>query len=556
MNGKTAIPKLLVPITKKLISLFKRGDWRMGLRPCYQTKTAPCQANCPAGNDIRGWLALLKTGQVKEAAELIQKTNPFPGVCGFICPRFCEANCNRKDFDEAVAVNKLENNLGLLRLTLSNELESVPSGPSRTGLEPVLKKQGSKIAVIGSGPTGLSCAWQLLRAGYQVTIFEKESRPGGMLTQAIPEFRLPREWAEAEINLILKSGAELKTGTEIGKDITLDRLQAEYDAVFIATGAHKSRKLNIPGENESNGVVHGLNFLKNIEVFKPMFGKEIWRLVVIGGGNTAIDAARSAKRFGVDFVTVVYRRSEEEMPAEKSEVSEAKKEGVEFIFLASPEMLRGGSPIKELTLRKMNLGEPDESGRKKPVPTNEKSLIGANMIVSAIGEEPDLDEIIGPFSEKSAEEKQTAVEIMESQGIFIGGDCLTGPSYVAQAIGQGRQAAEKITAYLEGRPYEKPASPPVVLAKDLNFAYFAPECRCNEKDSLAFINKEARRCMSCGLCPQDPEVCKNCWQFCPDAAVEFKHGKFHINLDYCKGCLICSEECPRHVVNIEEEKKE
>jgi formate dehydrogenase major subunit len=547
MSEKTAAPKLLVPITKKLINVFKRGDWRMGLKPCYQTKTAPCQANCPAGNDIRGWLALLKNGRVKEAAELIQKTSPFPGVCGFVCPRLCEANCNRRDFDEAVAVNRLENKLGLLRLALLENQELELSRASKT--------QSSKIAVIGSGPAGLSCAWQMLRAGYRVTIFEKESQPGGMLTQAIPEFRLPRKWAEAEINLILKSGAELKTGAAIGKNITLDQLQAEYDAVFIATGAHKSRKLNIPGEAESDGIVYGLNFLKNIEIFRPIFGKEIWRVVVVGGGNTAIDAARSAKKFGVDFVTVVYRRNEEEMPAQKSEVEEVKKEGVEFVFLAAPEMIRAGTPIKELTLRKMTIGEPDESGRKKPMPTNERLLIGANLIIPAIGEESDLDEIIGAFSEKSAEEKQAAIEMMESQGIFVGGDCLTGPSYVAQAIGQGRQAAEKIAAYLEGRDYEKPASPPVVLAENLNLAYFAPEHRCEEKDFFNFIRKETGRCLSCGLCPQDPAICKNCWQFCPDAAVEFKDGKFHINLDYCKGCLICSQECPRRVVNIEEEKK-
>ncbi len=542
-HPRNSVPlKLLAPITKKLMNVFKRGDWRMGFRPRYQTKTAPCQANCPAGNDIRGWLTLFKKGQVKEATELIQKTSPFPGVCGFVCPRFCEANCNRKDFDEAVAVNKLENKLGLGRLALSDmdelELPRAPKNPS------------SKIAVIGSGPAGLSCAWQLLRAGYQVTIFEKESRPGGMLTLAIPEFRLPKECAEVEINLILKSGAELKTGVEIGKDIAIDQLQAEYDAIFIAAGAHKNRVLDIPGSAESGGIAYGLNFLKNIEFFKPMFGKSIWRLVVIGGGNTAIDAARSAKRFGVDFVTVVYRRSEEEMPAQKSEVEEAKKEGIEFMFLSAPETIRGGALIKELRLRKMALGEPDETGRKRPVPTSECSVIGANLIVPAIGEEPDLDGIIGPFSEKSAEEKQRSVEMMESQGIFVGGDCLTGPSYVAQAIGQGREATEKIIAYLEGRVYEKPASLPLVYAKDLNLNYFEPAERQSEPQ------KEAERCLSCGLCPQNPEICKNCWQFCPDAAVEFKDGKFEINLDYCKGCLICSEECPRRVVNIEEEKKE
>lgn len=536
---KVKMPKLLVPITRELMNIFKRGDWRMGLKPSYQAKTAPCTANCPAGNDIRGWLSFLKKGQIKQAAELIQETSPFPGVCGFICPHSCETNCNRRELDEAIAINELEMFLGAWRLIYSN-----------LKIESVKRWREEKIAVIGSGPAGLSCAWQILRAGYKVTIFEKSSVVGGMITQAIPRFRLPLMISEEEINRILQLGAEVKTGIEIGKDITLDQLHAEYDAVFIATGAHKSRKMIIVGENY---VIPGLEFLKDIEIWEktPPTLKDYRRVVVIGGGNTAIDAARSAKKFGVEFVTVVYRRSEEEMPAQKSEVEEAKKEGINFIFLTAPEEIRNINEIvKTLVCRKMNLGELDESGRRKPVPTNEKIHFGVNMIISAIGEEPDLDGIIGQFSDKSVEEKQSAIEIMESQGIFLGGDCLTGPSYVAQAIGQGREAAEKIIAYFSGKVYQKPEKPPVVSSNDLNLVYLQKLERQND------LKKEASRCISCGLCPEDPEICKNCWQFCPDAAIEFKNGKFEINLDYCKGCLVCSQECPRHVVNVEEEKKE
>ncbi len=542
MNKESKTLKLLVPITRGLMNVFKRGDWRMGLKPSYQTKTAPCQANCPAGNDIRGWLALLKSNQIEKALTLILKTSPFPVTCGFICPHSCETNCNRRELDEAVAINELEMILGAWGLIYSNPK-----------IEPAKRWHKKKTAVIGSGPAGLSCAWQMLRAGYKVTIFEKSSKIGGMLTQAIPRFRLPLTISEEEINRILQLGAEIKTGVEIGKDLTIDQLQTEYDAVFIAAGAHKSRKMVIPGEN-GNFVIPGLVFLKKINEYRDAWKnilKTHWRVVVIGGGNIAIDAARSAKKYGSEIVTVVYRRSEEEMPAQKSEVEEAKKEGISFVFLAAPEEIRRTNQlIREIVFRKMTLGEPDESGRKKPVPTNETILVGATLIISAVGEEPDLDGIIGPFGNKSAEEKQIAIEIMESQGIFLGGDALTGPSYVAQAIGQGREAAEKIIAYFSGLTYQKPEKPPTVSSKDLNFAYFRKLERQND------LKKEASRCMSCGLCPQNPEICKNCWQFCPDAAVEFKDSKFKINLDYCKGCLICSQECPRHVVNIEEEKKE
>jgi formate dehydrogenase beta subunit len=546
-DEKVKMPKLLVPITTGLMDIFKRGDWRMGLKPSYQTKTPACQANCPAGNDIRGWLTLLKRGDFRGAFELIEKTNPFPVVCGFICPHPCEQNCNRRELDEAIAIKDCETIVGWVRALDRKDVVS-----------PLPRQFKERIAIVGSGPAGMSCAWQLLQKGYRVTIFEKSSKIGGMLTQAIPRFRLPEMIVQGDINIILKLGAEVKTNVEIGKDLTLDQLHAEYNAVFIATGAHKSKKLDIPGEEDrSTWLWSGLDILKSIasdgtgEDVKRVFFRNHWRVVVIGGGNTAIDAARSAKKYGSEIVTVVYRRSEEEMPAQKEEVEEAKKEGINFIFLAAPEEIRGGSQlIKEIVFRKMILGEPDVSGRKKPIPTREKMSVGATLIISAIGEEPDLDPIIGPFNGKTAEEKQTIIGTMESQGIFIGGDALTGPSYVAQAIGQGREAAEKIIAYFSGKVYQKPEKPAVVSSNDLNLAYF------QKLEKQSEPKKEASRCLSCGLCPQDPEVCKNCWQFCPDVAIEFKNGRYCINLDYCKGCLICSQECPRHVVNIEEEKKE
>ncbi|MDP1629209.1 MAG: FAD-dependent oxidoreductase, partial [bacterium] len=470
---RNSVPlKLLVPITKKLIDVFKRGDWRMGLRPSYQTKTAPCQQSCPAGNDIRGWLALIRKGNYRTALELLLKTNPLPMVCGTICHHPCEANCNRKDFDEAIAIKESELMFGWLRMTFL----LLTDGATITITSP--PKQKEKIAVVGSGPAGLSCAWQLLNRGYKVTIFEKSEKLGGMLTQAIPEFRLPPEDVKLEIEKIVNLGAEIKTNAYVGVKPTIDELQAEFDAVLIAAGAHKNRKLNITGESEKTAiagmdlefpnVVPGLEFLKDIKIWKKLLGKKFWRVVVIGGGNTAIDAARSAKKYGSEIVIVVYRRSEEEMPAQKSEIKEAKKEGINFIFLAAPELIRNNQIVKEITFRKMTLGEPDQSGRKKPVKTNETILVGATLIISAIGEEPDLDPIIGPFNGKTAEEKKEALEIMESQGIFIGGDALTGPSYVAQAIGQGRETAEKIICYLRGQPYQRPEISMPVSAKDLN----------------------------------------------------------------------------------------
>lgn len=522
----------------------RTGSWRY-LRPVYSEKIAPCKNACPLGNDIPRILSLVSEGRYEDAWRLFRETSPLPGVCGRVCYHPCESFCNRKNLDEALSIASLERFVADACFDLEDQ---IPERPRRS----------EKIAIVGSGPAGLTCAYFLARDGYAVTVFEAASQPGGMLRLGIPPYRLPREVLDREIALIARWGVEFRTNTKIGQDISLEKLWEQHDAVFIATGAHQSRALNIPGEEFA---LTGLEFLKAVNAGKTVnIGK---RVLVIGGGNTAMDCARTALRLGAQPV-IVYRRTREEMPAIAEEIEEAEHEGAQFEFLAAPVAIHNLNGRLEVQCIRMKLGEPDASGRRRPVPIpGSDFVLRTDAVLKAVGEEPDLS-----FLAERLETSEGIVltrSMLERAGVFLGGDAQTGPSTVAQAMRSGKEAAQAIQRFLRGE--RKPKAVKLEEALRVNFTYFThaprvptPQLPVSERISNFAETKraisaeqaraEAQRCFSCGVCNQ----CDNCWVFCPDAAIVRVNGSYEVNYDFCKGCGVCAEECPRNVISLVEEE--
>jgi NADPH-dependent glutamate synthase beta subunit-like oxidoreductase len=414
--------------------------------------------------------------------------------------------------------------------------------------------QPEKIAVVGAGPAGLSCAYHLARMGYGVTVFESFAKPGGMLRYGIPKYRLPRRVLDAEIQKILDLGVELRTNFTIGKDITLDELRRQYQAIFVGIGAHKGYKLGVEGEDAPN-VLTGTEFLNRVNSgdHVEVGGK----VVVIGGGDTAIDAARVCKRLGAE-VTILYRRTRKEMPAIEPEIAGAEEEGVKIEYLAAPVgILRDNGTARGLRCIRMELGEPDASGRRRPVPKPGSEFeTEAATIIAAISQEPNFDGFVGLGDSKSwikaNEWGETGMD-----GVFAGGDDV-GLGLVSIAIGQGRFAAEAIDARLRGKELRKPERPPVIQADKLKLDWYPAaerherhhvplparamdtevEIGLTEEEALA----EAKRCMSCGLCMD----CETCWMYCTNNAfVRLPKGEhYKVKLELCNGCKKCAEACP------------
>ncbi len=558
----------------------KTGSWRY-LRPRFENKIPPCNEGCPAGQDIEGAMVLIGKGKYLEAWDLFKEENPLPGVCGRVCFHPCERVCNRGEFDEAVSINALERFLADMA--------------SKRGRRVFVKreKRPEKVAVVGSGPAGLACAYHLSRMGYPVTIFEALPVLGGMLRVGIPEYRLPKKVLEEEIDQILELGVKAELNTRIGEEFFAKDLEG-YPAVFLAMGSHRSKSLGIPGEDVP-GMMSGLEFLRNVNLGKEVnLGK---RVAVIGGGNTAFDAARTALRLGAKPF-ILYRRTREEMPAFPSEILEAEEEGIEISYLISPVgLIAENGRLTRLECLKNRLGPPDEDGRRLPVAVKDSNFsLEVDQVIAGIGEETDLSFLpkkIGVKGQTILTDERGATK---QKGVFAGGDIIHQPRTVVHAIGSGKRAALFIDCVLRKKEWEGfleavrigergtlsmkrylqeehervPFSTRTVCFKDLNQDYFEHQKRRKgskikvgkrgssfEEVNVGFPEEtavvEAGRCFNCGVC----NLCDNCYIFCPDLAVQ-KQGEDEPNLidyDHCKGCGICVEECPRHALVMEEEKR-
>jgi len=543
------MPPMAVSLADTRIN--KTGGWRY-LKPVYEEKLAPCRVACPAGTDWPRVLTLLAEQRTAEAWQRIKAENPLPGVCGRVCFHPCETACNRKHLDEAVSIQALERFIADAFLDLRPDAARVAC-------------RGQRVAIVGSGPAGLSCAYFLAQDGYSVTIYEAESKPGGMLRVGIPPYRLPREVLEKEIQDITALGVQFQLKTRIGFDVDLEKLWQSHDALFIATGAHRSRPLHIRGEEQA-GVITGLDFLKAVNAGRRIHLGQ--RVFVIGGGNTAMDAARTALRLGAT-PTVVYRRTRAEMPAISEEIEQAEHEGIEFVFLAAPQAIRRSNGGLQVTFSKMELGKPDESGRRQPrvIPGSE-FVREADSLITAVGEEPELSFLTESVETSAGIVMSHPKNVLEREGIFLGGDAQRGPSTVIEAIASGKEAARAIRRYLRKERVKREHKAEEAVFERLHVEHFPSQGRApapylpiaqrirdfsEVKGSLSQEDAvtEAKRCFSCGVC----NFCDNCRVFCPDVAISRRNGGYEVNLEYCKGCGICAQECPRGVISLAEEDR-
>jgi NADPH-dependent glutamate synthase beta subunit-like oxidoreductase len=574
---KSASEMPMISISLGDMDWNKTGAWR-AQRPLYEDKTPPCSAACPVGNDIVAFIQKIGQGDFEGAWNLIKEENPFPGICGRVCFHPCESKCNRGDYDEPIAIHALERFVSDFAANLDKKIEKVPGD------------RKEKIAIIGSGPAGMSCAYHLAKLRYDVTVFESSSLAGGMLRSGIPSYRLPKNILGREISNIEALGVEIRTGIPFGENLTLEDLK-DYQALFIATGAHRAKGIHIPGE-KGRRVFSGLDLLRKISLDEKV--KLGDRIAIIGGGNTAVDVARSVIRMGKK-ATILYRRSKEEMPAFEDEIVEAIEEGVKIRYLVNPIRIQQKDSMKRLECLRMELGEKDESGRRKPVPIPHSNFfVEADDVIIAAGEEIEVS-----FLPKGMEKKEGIVLTQRDgstgiKGIFAGGDLTSNQRTIAHAIGSGKRAALAIDCYLKGKdteeairqnligegpslsifrylhPEERPMNPHIVTFEELNTDYFEPSKRNRESKGLVkkrikgfgevtspftegIALDEAERCFSCGTCNE----CENCYVFCPDASIiKIKDILSHqVDYDFCKGCGICFSECPRGVISLKEEER-
>jgi NADPH-dependent glutamate synthase beta subunit-like oxidoreductase len=514
----------------------KTGSWRSE-RPVYIDRLPPCNAQCPAGEDIQGWLFHAESGDYEEAWRHLTLDNPFPSIMGRVCYHSCEGACNRGKLDEAVGINSVERFLGDEALKRGWTF-GVPAVES-----------GKKVLVVGAGPSGMSAAYHLRRLGHSVTVREAGPLMGGMMRFGIPKYRLPRDVLDAEMQRIVAMGVSVELNTKVGR-IADDMASGGFDAAFLAVGAHIAKRAFIPAKDSSR-ILDAVAVLRSMEgEDKPMLGR---RVVVYGGGNTAIDVARTAKRLGATEAVIVYRRTREKMPAHDFEVEEALQEGVMVKWLSTIKNASEGF----LTVEKMTL---DEKGN--PQPTGEYETLAADSLILALGQDVDLSllEGVSGLEVKDGVVQVNPLTMMTGHpGLFAGGDMVPAERNVTVAVGHGKKAARQIDAWLQGVHIEAKPKHAVATFDKLNPWYYsdAPKtvrpqldlARCTSsfdevqggltEDNALF---EARRCLSCGNCFE----CDNCYGVCPDnAVIKLGPGKrFQFNLDYCKGCGVCVSECP------------
>ncbi len=522
----------------------RTGSWRTS-RPVYIDRLPPCNHQCPAGEDIQGWLYHAESGDYESAWRHLVQQNPFPAIMGRVCYHSCESACNRGKLDESVGINSVERFLGDEALKRGWKF----AAPAR--------ESGKHVLVVGAGPSGLSAAYHLRRLGHGVTILEAGPMAGGMMRFGIPKYRLPRAVLDAEVQRILDLGVVLKLDSKV-TNILEEMQHGRFDGAFLAVGAHIAKRAYIPA-GDSARVLDALAVLRDMEgEAKPLLGR---RVVVYGGGNTALDVARTAKRLGAEEAIIVYRRTRERMPAHDFEVEEALQEGVMIKWLST--ITQAGE--SSITVEKMTL---DDKGF--PQPTGEFETLGADSLVLALGQDVDLGLLNGvPGLQTMGGVVQVDAHMMTGHpGIFAGGDMVPAERNVTVAIGHGKKAARNVDAWLNGAVYAPPAQHELASFDKLNPWYFADAPKtvrplldiARRKSTFDEVVQgldetnalfEARRCLSCGNCFE----CDNCYGVCPDnAVIKLGPGKrYQFNLDYCKGCGVCVAECPCGAIRMEPE---
>ena len=529
----------------------KTGSWRTE-RAVHVDRMPPCNDACPAGENIQAWLYEADEGGegYERAWRKLMEDNPFPAIMGRVCYHPCETACNRGQLDESVGINSVEGFLGD---------QAIREGWK---VEPPAQRSGKRVLIVGAGPSGLSAAYHLIRLGHDVTIREAGPMAGGMMRFGIPKYRLPRDVLDAEVQRILDMGVTLELDHKV-TNILESKEAGGFDAAFLAVGAHIGKRAYIPA-GEAARILDAVSMLRSLEEGEqPLLGR---RVVVYGGGNTAIDAARTAKRLGATEAIIVYRRTRERMPAHDFEVEEAEEEGVMMRWLSTIKQADEG----KLLLERMEL---DDSGF--PQPTGEVEELEADSLVLALGQEADLSLLDGvPGLEVEDGVVKVGPDMMTGHdGIFAGGDMVPAERTVTVGIGHGKRAARNIDDWLAGRRVEPSVRHELATFDMLNTWYYADAPRSHRErlelarrrgtfdpvvqgldESTALF--EARRCLSCGNCFS----CDNCYGVCPDNAVlklsdaaDANVNGYAIDLDYCKGCGICVSECPSGAIRMEPE---
>ncbi|NLJ56563.1 MAG: FAD-dependent oxidoreductase [Firmicutes bacterium] len=558
----------------------KTGSWRF-LTPVFQESNAPCRLACPLESGIPHWLNKVRQGDLQGAWQVMQVYNPFPAITGQVCYRFCEEKCHRASWDEAVAVREVEKAVGLWRHKNYRT--------DKTGQNGRLKElAGKKVAIVGSGPAGLSCAYYLRQSGAAVTIFEKLPLAGGLLATGIPDYRLPRDILAKELKILEAEGVNFRTGREVGQEISLPELQAQFDAVLLAVGAQQSRRLQVKGE-KLPGVSGALEFLGDLHTGrrKAVAGQ----VVVAGGGNAAVDAACMAKLRGAREVSLLYRRSREEMPAHPEEIEAAAAAGVNFVFETVLQEICGEARVEKVCALHT---APSRRGEPLQVLPETAFELQCDLLIVAAGQEsnlPALDPALQNAVQQANKKNPARGSLNLENKLFAAGDALTGPASVAAAIFGGRQAALQLRQALGEQPgtaapepsgrtsgFNRGLLPPAETATPDSAAAFSEQFKTRAavypgiapplqgpQEAIGYDNlnaflypkqgrqvatqQEAGRCFSCGTCSR----CGVCWVFCPEPAIKQEpDGSFQILLDYCKGCGICAVECPAGVLSMEE----